>query len=118
MHNAHMQVIVDSGYIGYIVWLGFLLPSVWLIWSWFWRQHRRLDIEENRFYLECSLVVFIIFFRSFFGHVLVSHQQNLLIFLAILISVLASRKITPAADTPERTVSFQDKDNILSRKKV
>ena len=116
MHNAHMQVLVDSGYIGYMVWLGFLLPSIWIVWSWFWRQSRKLAVEENRFYLECSLVIFIIFFRSFFGHVLVSHQQNLLIFLAIVISVLASSKLSPKVATQGLSVSFQHRDGILSRK--
>lgn len=91
MHNAHMQVIVDSGYLGYITWLFFLLPSVWLVWAGFWKIRRRIYEEVTRYHLECSLVIFVIFFRSFFGHVLVSHQQNLMIFLAIIISIIAMK---------------------------
>jgi O-antigen ligase len=91
MHNAHMQVIVDSGYVGYIVWLCFLLSSVWIVWRYYWVIKRQTNTELKRYVLECSLVIFVIFFRSFFGHVLVSHQQNIMIFLAIVISIICMK---------------------------
>lgn len=83
MHSSHMQVLVDMGAVGYAAWLVFVISTFAVV---FKVMRKSIHFPADRYLaVEGMLVVFVIIFRSFLGHVLVSHQQNLMIFFAVYI---------------------------------
>lgn len=91
MHSAHMQILVNNGVVGYLAWLVFIIAAVMAIWRGLRRAPGGIRTEEGRFHLEMLLVGFVILFRSFVGHVLVTHHFSFLIFIALYVAAVASR---------------------------
>ena len=88
MHSAHMQVLVDMGAFGYIAWISFVLGVLYIAYKNFSQTGRYSREHDDA--VEAGLVVFMIIFRSFLGHVLVSHQFNMMIFLSVYIFAVSS----------------------------
>jgi len=91
MHNGHMEVLVDSGLLGYIAWIMFVVPTIWTTFMVLIRKYLPIKKETGRFHLEVSLVMFIIFFRTFLGQILVTHQISTLLFLGAYLYVVTYR---------------------------
>ena len=89
MHNGHMQVLVDSGLLGYITWILYTVPMLWAAISALKKRYLPLKNEVGRFHLEISLVMFIIFFRTFLGQILVTHQISTLLFLGAYLYIVS-----------------------------
>lgn len=83
MHSSHMQVLVDLGAVGYLFWVLFVFGSGMVVYR-NYRYTRVLKVN-NPVAVEALLIVIVILFRSILGHVLVTHQLNLMIFLSIYI---------------------------------
>ena len=123
MHSSHVQVLVDSGALGYFAWLIFILGVARLVYK---RTKRKKDISEiaRMQNVENLLVVFVILFRSLLGHVLVAHQLNMMIFLAIYIYATTYREQQDEVeenedeDTQDKTVQNKSKVPILAYKKT
>jgi O-antigen ligase len=82
MHSSYLQVLVDTGTLGSIAWLIYILGMSTKTYK-YYRHVGKSDELTRMSAVENLLVVFVIMFRSFLGHVLVSHQLNLMIFLSI-----------------------------------
>lgn len=82
MHSAHMQVLVDTGALGYLAWIVFILGMAATVYK-NYRRVNKADVIAQMAAVENILIVFVILFRSVLGHVLVSHQLNMMIFLSI-----------------------------------
>lgn len=90
MHSGHMQVLVDSGITGYIAWLMFVVPMIWMSFRQFVQRHIPIRAQDDRYHLEAFLVMFVIFFRSFLGQVMVTHQFSTMLYLAMYLYVVIS----------------------------
>jgi O-antigen ligase len=88
MHSAHMQVLVDMGAFGYLAWISFVLGVAYIVYRNFSQTGRRSS--DYDYTVEAGLVVFLIIFRSFLGHVLVTHQFNMMIYLSVYIYAMSS----------------------------
>ena len=84
MHSGHMQVLVDTGALGYVTWLTFILGVSVTVYK-NYRSCNEIDERTRMLAVEYLLVVFVIIFRSVLGQILVSHQTNLMIFLSIYV---------------------------------
>jgi len=102
MHSSHFQVLVDSGVVGYVFWLLFIVPIAWRIIKSLIRRHLPEKTAADRFHIEAVLIIFMMLFRSLTGHVFVSLDFNLLVYIALFLSVtgyLISKKVVhPAAE--------------------
>lgn len=94
MHSAHMQILVNTGFVGYAMWLVFVLGVIRAIGSALTHSPGGMRTEEGRLRLELALVAFMILFRTFLGHVLVTHHFSFLVFLAIFVCAV-SLGLTP-----------------------
>jgi O-antigen ligase len=98
MHNAHMQVLVNSGALGYLLWVSMVIAvSVLLIKM---RKHLNLTVatEAGRFHFEILLVMGITWIRTVTGSVLVFHQYSLLIFMAMMVYIALTLKSARTSD--------------------
>lgn len=84
MHSSHMQVLVDTGALGYIAWLIFVFGMSARTYK-NYKCADKSDDATRMVAVEHLLIVFVILFRSVLGHVLVSHQLNLMIFLSVFL---------------------------------
>jgi O-antigen ligase len=91
MHSGHMQVLIDSGLVGYILWLMFVVSMLFLPISVLKKKVLSMKTEIGRFHLEVTLIMFVIFFRSFLGEVLVTHEISTMLFLGGYIYVLTNQ---------------------------
>lgn len=91
MHSAHLQILANNGITGYLAWLVFVVTTVAGILTALLRTPGGVRSEEGRLRLEMLLVAFVIVFRTFLGHVLVTHHFSFLVFLALLVCATASR---------------------------
>ena len=112
MHSSHMQVLVDTGVLGYIAWLTYVMSMSAVAYK-YYRHVGKSDEPTRMLAVENLLVVFVILFRSVLGHVLVSHQLNLMIFLSVYLysilrldGVLSSRRaaVSESDAQPESAV--------------
>ncbi len=93
MHSSHFQILANMGFLGYLSWLIFVLAVTASLWKGVWNSPNSLRSEEGRFRLELILVASVILFRTFLGHVLVTNSFSLLVFIALFVSILASRNV-------------------------
>jgi O-antigen ligase len=101
MHSAHMQVLVDMGFLGYAIWLVFVFGMAAAIY-----RNYRYSVSRGQtghYSVLAVLVMVLILFRSFLGHVLVAHQFNLMIYLALYIFAAVNTSLF-AVGTREKTV--------------
>lgn len=104
MHNGHMQVLVDSGVIGYLIWLAFSGVIAWRCGVLLLRA-RPGDTEPKQFVAEIAAIGLMIFLRTSVGHVLVSMDFNTMLYVALLVSMCVGpdRPIDrPVPPTPTR----------------
>lgn len=94
LHNAHFQVLVNSGIAGYMVWLVMLASVTWMVFGGIFRMRWPLALETDRFRAEMVAVLIIILVRTMTGQVLVTHQYSLLVFMGILVYMLLNNKIS------------------------
>ena len=97
MHSSHMQILVDVGLVGYLAWISFVVSASVIIFRNIPRFAQGTSGRSRA--AEAGLITFVILFRSFLGHVLVTHQYNLMIFLSIYIYAVVSEAM--AKDNPE-----------------
>ena len=90
MHSAHMQVLVNSGVLGYIFWALCIFSVVWITVRTLVTVHLPVKKENDSLYVEATIVLSIIFLRSFAGQVLVSQAFSLLTFLAVYLYTITS----------------------------
>lgn len=88
MHNGHMQVLVDSGLLGYAAWILFVIPMIWAVITTLVKQHLPIRSEVDRAHLEAALVMFVIFFRTFLGQILVAHALSTMLYWAMYLYVV------------------------------
>lgn len=101
MHSSHLQVLVDSGLLGYFFWLLFVVPIAWRVIKSLVRRHLPERTEVDRFHIEAALIVFMVLFRSLNGHVFVAHDFNLLVYIALFLGVtgyLTSKVVHPVTE--------------------
>jgi len=87
MHNAHFQVLSNSGIVGYLAWLFFVVGATWLVVRNFHSLWRRPRDDPERYSAEAVCVMLIILIRTLTGSVLVTHQFSLLLFLGLYVYV-------------------------------
>lgn len=109
MHSSHIQVLVDSGLIGYFFWFLFVASIAWRVIVSLFRKHIPERVETDRFQIEAALVVFMLLLRSFTGHVFVALDFNLMVFVALFLGVSIYTAATyksayPAAEIRESNV--------------
>lgn len=95
MHNAHLQVLVDSGLAGYAVWLLFSAGIAWRCFKTL-RRARPGSSEEARFAAELGAIGLMLFLRTGVGHVLVSLDFNTIIYVALFIGICVERSLRRA----------------------
>ena len=115
MHNGHMQVLVDSGLVGYIAWILYVIPMLWLAMSVLKKQYFPIKALTGRFHLEVCLVMFIIFFRTFLGQILVTHQISTLLFLGGYIYVLTNGIILHLRDKDKTETQQRDFNRVIKK---
>ncbi len=87
MHNAHMQVIANSGAMGYLLWISMVIVVTRILLKMRKQLNLTVATEAGRFHFEILLVMGIIWIRTITGSVLVFHQYSLLIFMAIMVYI-------------------------------
>ncbi len=91
MHNAHVQIIANSGLAGYIPWLLMVMIVTWRV------VHRLLARswpavnESDRYHIEITAILALILLRTITGQVLVTHQWSLMIFIGIVVFCILRR---------------------------
>lgn len=88
MHNSYLQILIDSGLIGFVPWLMFLVSSFLYVCRSFYNKY-----NYTRFYqydLEAVLIFIIVYFRTFLGQVLVVHNFSTMLIVAIIFSIYSN----------------------------
>ena len=85
MHNAHFQVLANSGMLGYMLWLIMVAVVSWRMARRLMRDHWPATTGEDRFFAEMFAVLLLILLRTVTGQVLVTHQWSLLLFLGLVV---------------------------------
>jgi O-antigen ligase len=111
MHNAHMQVVVNSGFAGYVVWLSMILIVCVATTAIFFRTRREKNIKRMGYEAELVSILIIILIKTVTGSLLVSHQNSLMLFMAIMVYMAHSR-VTWSADSARERVAVAS-DNVL-----
>ena len=83
MHNSHIEILTNSGVVGYFLWLSMVI-CVLVQARRLFRMHRPVVREGDRFVVETMAVIIVILLRTITGSVLATHQWSLMIFLSIL----------------------------------
>ncbi|KAA1188941.1 O-antigen ligase family protein [Pseudohalioglobus sediminis] len=100
MHNTYVQILVNSGLLGFVFWLVFFTVSLKTIFKGFKSGVPAVD-ESSGFAVETWTVITLILIRTMTGQVLVTHQWALLIFLAAYINFASEkRKFVPSIPQP------------------
>ena len=97
MHSAPMEVLVNTGLAGLLSWLLFVIPVGWGITRLLLRRPKRLEMDEWGLRVESFLVLFLLLFRAMAGHVLVSHQFNMMIFISLMLFMTEKRRTSQSA---------------------
>jgi len=84
MHNAHMQVLVNSGILGYLSWIIFL-ASVAVIIIKRVSHNFPADTSIARYEVEMFAILMLTLMRTMTGSVLVFHHCSLLLLLGMLV---------------------------------
>ncbi len=102
MHNAHFQILANSGMLGYVLWLLMVAVVSWRMARRLMWDHWPATTGEDRFFAEMFAVLLLTLLRTITGQVLVTHQWSLLLFLGTVVCYYcrqhdgAARKLTPA----------------------
>jgi len=116
MHNAHMQVLVDSGMVGYIAWVVFV-SAVAIPMTIRAKKDFPATISSARFEIEMFCVMLIMLLRTMTGSVLVFHHYSLLLLLSMLIYLKLPKSGKRSAGTgDDSTIPFPDSKRILAIK--
>ena len=112
LHNSHFQVLVDSGFLGYIVWLGFLLIGGIKIFQSF---NKRLigQNEDGRFRLELLVIVVMLLIRTTVGRAMAGMDIALMLYMAM---ILFAYNCSKDANKSVREATREGKETILHRK--
>lgn len=85
MHNAHFQILANSGILGYVPWLLMVAVVSWRMARRLMRDHWPATTGEDRFFVEMFAVLLLILLRTITGQVLVTHQWSLMLFLGVVV---------------------------------
>ena len=87
MHNAHMQVLVNTGIFGYLLWFSMLYITSWKLFSKrkFIRANSQPHRDNTHFHYETLAVLGIMLLRTMTGSVLVFHQYSFIIIMGIMV---------------------------------
>lgn len=85
MHNSHFQVLVNTGVLGYFFWLLFIITATSAVVA----IPKQSFLAISGFRLEMLLVLFVILFRTFMGHVLVTHAFSMIFFYSTVVCPVA-----------------------------
>ncbi len=91
MHNAHVQIIANSGLAGYIPWLLMVLVVTWRISHHLLTRAWPAATENDRYHIEIAAILLLIVLRTATGQVLVTHQWSLMIFMGIAVFCILRR---------------------------
>jgi O-antigen ligase len=92
MHNAHMQILVNTGLFGYVLWITFVGAVGIQLFMLRKNQSFRNNTREGRFHFEIMAVYGVMLLRTITGSVLVFHQYSLVILMAIQVYLFAARR--------------------------
>lgn len=121
MHNAHMQTLINSGLLGYSVWLLMVIIVSRKLIRRMFRHHWKRNDEQSWLHVEMVAILVLILLKTLTGSVLIYHQYSLLIFMGIMAYNETWRRSTQPVHGA-RAVAAQDKNDgnlhaILARKK-
>ncbi len=91
MHNSHIQIIANTGALGYLTWIGFVLSISFLVAKLFFKKHYPPINEQSVYFVEICAVLILIVLRTLTGQVMVTHQWSLLIFIGVFIYAYVSK---------------------------
>jgi O-antigen ligase len=94
MHNSHFQVLVNSGIVGYAIWLIMFIVPLFLVFRSFGGAFFGRTVVE-RYSVELFVIMLLIFLRSITGQILVTHQWSLMIFMGAYLHLKLGRVATP-----------------------
>ena len=112
LHNSHFQVLVDSGFLGYFMWLGFLLIGAKKIYKLVDKHSVRRN-EEGRFRLELLVIVVMLLIRTTVGRAMAGLDLALMLYMAMLL--FAYNHMQRASE--RETAPVMAKRTILRRKR-
>ena len=121
MHSAHMQVLVNSGIVGYLAWALLIFGIAWRVVIPTLRYHIPVRTFEDRRSLEVCVVLMIMLGRSLLGQVLVTHQFTTMILFSMYIYTLVPRVNvlqTAGESKLDKLCISPSNDRILSRKRT
>jgi O-antigen ligase len=118
MHNAHMQVLVNTGILGYLAWAGMVLAVVWPL-----QRANRIKVpgsraESRRFNLELVAVATLLLVKTMASSTLVFHSNSLVILMGMMVynGVSRLRRSAIAKERTENGIAGSDELRILRPK--
>jgi len=84
MHNSHFQILSNSGFLGYIAWLGMVFLVTLRVAKRLFKHYLSAKTEDGRFHVEMTGVLMLILLRTITGSIIVIHEFALLLFLSIM----------------------------------
>jgi O-antigen ligase len=102
MHNSHFQVLVNSGVVGYALWLMMFLPPMFMAFRSYGGAFSGNTLLE-RYQVELFAVMLLIALRSITGQILVTHQWSLLVFLGAYVHLRLGWATAPILPIRQRT---------------
>ena len=116
MHNAHMQVLVNSGILGYGAWITFIAATSLALMRRVTGNFPARD-PDARYQIEMFGVLMLILLRTFTGSVLVFHHCSLLLLLAMLVYLKALRPRAPLAEEQPADIPETGPARLLATRK-
>lgn len=92
MHNAHFQVLANSGVLGYSIWSLMVASVGYPVIRRLMRDHWPARTEDDRFFLEMFAVLLVVLLRTVTGQVLVAHLWSLMLFLGMVVYLYLERR--------------------------
>jgi O-antigen ligase len=91
LHNSHFQVLIDSGLVGYTLWLVFLVSGGWLV-----LRRRKNDSSAHgdhvTFNVEIAVLSVMLLVRTLIGHAMVALDIGIMFFLS---AVMHAYRLSP-----------------------
>jgi O-antigen ligase len=91
MHNSHLEVLTNSGVIGYAAWLGMVLGVAASAFTLPLRRHSRAEQEELYFRAEGAGVLLIMLMACMTTSEILEHARSFVLFLGLLVYYEVSR---------------------------
>lgn len=93
LHNSHIQVLANTGFLGYLLWLGMIAAVAVLMIKRTFSLRFPVQHPDDRMHIGMVAAFGVALIRTFTGSVLLSHSFSMLMLIAIMVYLGAPSRV-------------------------